>query len=260
MFAMKSAVPHGRSREALRKNLKLAPVNDVLVTGSSAVTVTLEAYQTVLTTDGVTGAGQQFNLPDGEYVGQKKLLTSDVSGSDTIVASAAALAKLETIQDANRLTNVISAMTFSTDGKFALLEWNGSKWVVVHYSCTITSTFIDTLQCGASPVTATLARLQTTLLSSVAGAELQIPDGEFIGQRKVFVADVTGSGTIVAHSTMVAKLSSLGLFGASGLTGYSSNDVVGGITFDADGERLVLEWTGAKWDIQFASSGVVSVS
>lgn len=263
MFGVsRASVPHGRMISALRGKGAIVPGpdSDVVTTGATAKDTTLYKYQTIITSDGVTGAGQQVNLPDGTYVGQRKLLTSEINASDTMVLSAAALAKLDVLASPDFLST-ISSVTFSADNKNLLLEWTaGSKWKVIDYNCTIVATHIDTLQCGAAPVTATLAKHTTTLLSTTAGAELLIPDGDFIGQRKAFVADITASGTIVAGAAMVAKLSSLGLYGASGLTGYASNDVVGGLTFDADAERILLQWTGAKWDIIYASAGVVAIS
>jgi hypothetical protein len=107
----------------------------------------------------------------------------------------------------------------------------------------------DTLQLGSVAVSVTLDADKTTLLSATAGAQYNLPDGEFPGQLKHLVADVSGSGTAVASTAALAKLCILGAVG-------EDTDTITALTFDADNEYAVLQWTGAKWNVLYATATV----
>jgi hypothetical protein len=127
---------HSKSRDFMRTNLGLSPVQDSLeLNGEAATDVTLEAYQTTLVS---ADAGAQYNLPDGEYVGQRKLLKADVSDAGTCVASDAAKAKLIVNGLHGQSAANVTALTFDADGELALLEWTGAKWNVVYATATVT--------------------------------------------------------------------------------------------------------------------------
>ena len=129
---------HSKSRDFMRTNMGLSPVEDTLeLGGDTAKDVTLEAYQTTLVS---AAAGKEYNLPDGEYVGQRKLLKADVSGAGTCVASAAALAKLTRSALSGQTAKDISALTFDADGELALLEWTGARWNILYATATVTET------------------------------------------------------------------------------------------------------------------------
>lgn len=110
----------------------------------------------------------------------------------------------------------------------------------------------DTLQLGSVAVSVTLDADKTTLLSATAGAQYNLPDGEFPGQLKHLVADVSGSGTAVASTAAKAKL------GRSLLSGQTPESVTG-LVLDADGEHVLIEWTGAKWNVLY-TTGTITAS
>jgi hypothetical protein len=100
----------------------------------------------------------------------------------------------------------------------------------------------------------------TLLVSAVAGALFDLPDGDYIGQRKTVKADVSGAGTCVASAAALAKLAPLSVVGAAGLTGFAANDAVSAMVLDAADESVLLEWTGTKWCPIYASAGVLTLA
>ncbi|MGE5509948.1 MAG: hypothetical protein ACM31O_01700 [Bacteroidota bacterium] len=117
-----------------------------------------------------------------------------------------------------------------------------------------------TLDSSSAAKAVTLACYKTVLKTAVAGAIFDLPDGEWAGQRKWLTVAITGSGTAVASAAALAKLASLAMIGAAGLTGFSTNDVVSALVLDAANEQVLLEWTGAKWNVIYATTGVVTLS
>jgi hypothetical protein len=110
----------------------------------------------------------------------------------------------------------------------------------------------DSLALGVTAKDVSLSAFETTLVSATAGAEYNLPDGEYVGQRKRLVADVSGSGTAVASTAAKAKL------GRSLLSGQTPESVTG-LVLDADGEHVLIEWTGAKWNVLY-TTGTITAS
>ncbi|MGE5509949.1 MAG: hypothetical protein ACM31O_01705 [Bacteroidota bacterium] len=137
MFRMRDVgfitpLAHTKLRQSFRNNLKLTPVEDQLTLGAVAVGVTLEAYTTVLVS---ATSGAQFNLPDGEYVGQRKHLKAQISGSGTAVASASALSKLVHLAMSGETLDTIDALVLDANNEQVLLEWTVTgKWNVLYAS------------------------------------------------------------------------------------------------------------------------------
>lgn len=123
-------------KEAMESNAKLSPAADELTLDSASVAkdVTLTCYKTTLKSS-VSGA--LFNLPDGEWVGQRKLLVADVTSPGTCVASAAAIAKLTKLGHTGESAVAASALSLASDGKYALLEWVNGKWNVIGLDGTV---------------------------------------------------------------------------------------------------------------------------
>lgn len=142
MFKMTDfpATPAGGNaaiKEAMEANAKLTPAVDevTLDSASVAVAVTLACYKTTLKS---AVAGAKFDLPDGGWVGQEKLLVADVSGSGTCVASTAALAKLQKLGMFGESVASISALSMTADGKGVLLKWCfNNKWNIIDADATI---------------------------------------------------------------------------------------------------------------------------
>lgn len=126
---------HSKSRDFMRTNIGLSPVEDTLeLNGEEATDVTLDAYKTTLVS---AAAGAAYKLPDGDYIGQRKLLVADVSGAGTAVPHATALAKLIRNGLNGQSAANVTALTLDADGEYALIEWTGAKWNVLYTTGTI---------------------------------------------------------------------------------------------------------------------------
>lgn len=127
---------HSDSRDFMRTNLGLSPVQDSLeLNGDAATDVTLTAYETTLVS---AAAGAEFNLPDGAYIGQRKLLKASLSDAGTAVASAAALGKCIRNGLSGQTAVNLTGLTLDATDEVALLEWTGQKWNLLYATATVT--------------------------------------------------------------------------------------------------------------------------
>ena len=111
---------------AHRTRRQFGPTADSVVTnGEAATTLTLDAYETKITTGG-SGGAEDVALPDGEYPGQRKLVTlAKISeGGDKIDV---------------KLDNVVAtSVSLDEEGEFVLFEWSGEEWFVLYGTADIT--------------------------------------------------------------------------------------------------------------------------
>jgi hypothetical protein len=104
----------------------------------------------------------------------------------------------------------------------------------------------DALTTGASPIAATLAAYETVLTTggTQAAETVSVPAGEFVGQRKLFTL---GTRT---HASDKARFAVTNIDRA--LHAGETPSALTVVELDAVGEYLLLEWTGAKWNIVYA--------
>ena len=117
---------------------------DALVTGAAAVPLTLKALSTDITSGGTAG-NEDFTIPNGTYVGERKHIKLKVrtNGADVVRAQAGAegLGKL-TARGMIGETPVVSVTVFSfaAAGEEAMIEWNGTDWNILYSTGTVTTT------------------------------------------------------------------------------------------------------------------------
>lgn len=106
----------------------LTTQEEVATNGDTATELSLEVYQSVITTGGSEGA-EEATLGDGTgaIVGQRKLITLDTltHASDSVTLDHANFA----VPD-----ETITAIELDAAGEFLLAEWNGAKWQVIYAS------------------------------------------------------------------------------------------------------------------------------
>lgn len=132
--------PLGRTRhgaEAMRQAIigevpDLPSAVDQLTSGAAAVAVNLARYKTEITTGGTAGS-EDVNVGDGTgiEVGDRKLIemVTRTNASDVVNLDHANIANAAGVQATNA--------DLDAAGEFVLLEWNGTKWQVIHASATI---------------------------------------------------------------------------------------------------------------------------
>lgn len=116
----------------------LAQSEEELVSGASAITVSLGPRSTQVVTGG-TDAGEDVNLGDGTasvanaaaVVGQRKLVTLKTrsSGSDVV--------NLDHANIANAAGTDATNCDLDAAGEHFLFEWNGTKWQIIYGTGTI---------------------------------------------------------------------------------------------------------------------------
>ena len=100
--------------------------------GAAAIQVDLSIYETKLTTGGTAGT-ESVTLGDGAgvTVGHRKLVTlkTRTNAADVVSLDHANLANKSGVQATN--------VDLDAAGEFCLVEWNGSKWQIVHANATV---------------------------------------------------------------------------------------------------------------------------
>ena len=133
----RAAYKHGLQAfyDDLESDPDAVPITDTLTTGASAVSATTTAYETKITTGGTAGA-ENINLPDGDFVGQRKLFTLAVrtNASDVVDLQAAKLGRLNI---SGSTSQNVTNLDLDAVGEYALLEWDGTEWNVIYTNGTI---------------------------------------------------------------------------------------------------------------------------
>lgn len=107
----------------------------------------------------------------------------------------------------------------------------------------------DSLTTGAAPVALTLDEYRTNLVTdgeTGAGQVVDIPSGEYVGQRKLAWLLTRTGGSDTATFTMTNIEENL-------LVGGGAGGAASALVLDAAGEYALFEWTGAKWNILYTN-------
>lgn len=100
--------------------------------------LTLTAYETQLITSGGVKANG-LNIPDGDYIGQRKLVTlkTITETGDTVVM--ASPEHLTYWGPAPGVFLPFETLTLTDEGDFALFEWSGAafKWILLYNTGTV---------------------------------------------------------------------------------------------------------------------------
>ena len=114
---------------------RIQPADDDVWSGASPVTVTLENYRTGVWTGSTQGA-ESVVLPDGEWVGQRKLISLDVlsDGADSAVISGTNVSS-QLMQ--GETPAGVTSVTLDTLDQYALFEWSGASWNVLYTDGTV---------------------------------------------------------------------------------------------------------------------------
>lgn len=99
----------------------------IIVTNTTQV-ISTTAFQTAFTTAHATSAA---SLADGDYPGQRKLITcAELGAGGQVLALAHA-------NITNAAGTQATGVTFDAEDEFLLVEWTGAKWQAVHTTATI---------------------------------------------------------------------------------------------------------------------------
>lgn len=104
----------------------------------------------------------------------------------------------------------------------------------------------ETVTTAASAKAVDLEVYQTKVITGHATGALTIANGTIVGQRKLITLLTIGTENDVVNFTEAS---------------FSQGaDTIDTIVLDAEGEFLLVEWQGAKWEVIKASTGVVTVA
>lgn len=116
--------------------MSLEPVADAATSGASAITLTLAAYRTNITTGGTAGNENVNALPSGEYIGQRKLiyLATRTDASDVVVIATSNISRLLL---SGETPGAVATLNLDAADEYAMLEWSGAEWNILYSNGTI---------------------------------------------------------------------------------------------------------------------------
>lgn len=105
---------------------------DEFTTATANQVVSMDAYETRLTTAGTEGV-ENISLANGTIIGERKLFILKTLGnaSDSV--------KLAHANVVNAAGIAATGVTFDAINEYCLLEWNGAKWQAIYTTATITT-------------------------------------------------------------------------------------------------------------------------